>query len=94
LIEYTTAILLILITYAVAVINIKFDLFTYIIILVDIFTIVPDVILGNGSVIVGYSWVNSVLTPLVVSFSWLRIVSILGMAACIITAIMKETGSF
>jgi hypothetical protein len=94
LIEYTTALLIILLTYAIAVINIKFYLFSILIALVDIFTIVPDIVVNNGSVVVGYSLVGSTLTPLTVSYPWLRILALIGITLCASTAILKMFGRF
>ena len=94
MIEYTTALLLILITFIVSMINIKFSLFSYIIVIIDAFVLVPDLIINNGLVIVGYNLVGSNLVPLTVSYSWLRIVTILAILLCIVTAMIKETGGF
>ena len=91
MIEYTTALVLILITYFVAVVNIKLYIFGILMILIDVFTLLPEPI-RTGQVIVGYSLSGGVLTALTVNYSWLSIIAIVGMALCGFTMIMRMAG--
>jgi len=91
MIEYTTALLLILITYLVAVINIKFYILSLLIVPLDVFILLPEPI-TTGEVIVGYYLTGSTITPLLQTFEWLRIVILVGMVLCSATAIMKMSG--
>lgn len=91
MIEYTTALLLILITYVVAIINIKFYILSLLIVPLDIFILLPEPI-TSGEVIVGYYLSGGVITPLMQTFDWLRIVILIGITLCSMTAIIKMTG--
>lgn len=92
MIEYGTVLILILLTFLTAVVNVKIPIFGYIVIVIDLFTLLPEPI-TSGSVIVGYSYANSVVTPIMQSFSWLPIVIILGIVFSAFTAILKTVGS-
>jgi hypothetical protein len=93
MIEYTTAILLILLTYLVAVINIRLYIFGILMVLIDVFTLLPEPI-STGQVIVGYSLSGGILTALTVNYLWLQTVAVIGMLLCVCTAIMKMAGRF
>lgn len=91
--EYSTALILILITYIVAIINIKMFVLGILISIVDIIIMLPEPI-TSGQVIVGYLATGSVLTPLIVSYPWIQTVAIIGILLCVMTTIMKMVGVF
>jgi hypothetical protein len=77
----------------VAVVNIKLYVFSFLIIFIDIFTLLPEPI-NSGQVVVGYVLNGSTLTPLYENFLWLRLIIIVGMVLCSLTAIGKMAGGF
>lgn len=93
MIEYSTVLLLIFVTYLVAVINIKFYILSLLIVPIDIFVLLPEPI-TTGEVIVGYYLSSGVPTPILQYFDWLGITILIGMALCSMTAIIKMAGKF
>lgn len=91
MIEYSTVLLLIFVTYLVAIINVKFYILSLLIVPIDIFVLLPEPI-NTGEVIVGYYLSGGIITPLLQTFSWLRIVILVGLTLCSMTAIIKMTG--
>lgn len=91
MIEYTTALILIFLTYIVAVINIKIPIFGILVVIIDVMVLLPEP-LQTGLVIIGYTIENGIATPVTQSFSWLTIIGVIGIAFCIMTAIIKMTG--
>ena len=91
MIEYTTVLILILLTYLIAIINIKIPIFGFIIIFIDIMTLIPEP-LQTGLVVIGYTVSGSIATPIYQTFSWLTLIIIIGILFCTLTAILKMTG--
>jgi len=91
--EYSTAMVLILITYIIAIINIKMFILGILMTIIDIIVMLPEPI-SSGQVIVGYLATGSVLTPLIVSYSWIQIIAVIGILLCIMTTVLKMVGVF
>jgi hypothetical protein len=91
MIEYMTALILIVITYIVAITNVKLPIFGYIIIFVDLVAFLPEPI-STGQVIIGYTLSGSIPTPIFQTFSWLQYVIIVGIALSSLTAVLKTLG--
>lgn len=91
--EYSTALVFILITYIVAILNIKLYITGLLMVIIDILVMLPEPI-STGEVIVGYLTTGSTLTPLIQSFSWIQIIAIIGMLLCAMTTILKMVGVF
>lgn len=86
--EYTTVLILIFLTYIVAIINIKFPILGFLVTLIDLIVFLPEP-LTSGLVIIGYTLSGSIATPITQTFSWLTIVIITGMVLCISTALLR-----
>ena len=93
MIEYTTVLIMILLTYIVAIINIKIPILGLLIVIIDLMVFIPEP-LQTGLVIIGYTVNESIATPVTQSFTWLTIVIIIGLVLCLSTTIIKMAGGF
>jgi len=93
MIEYTTVLILIFLTYLTAVINIKIPIVGALMCIIDALIMIPDP-LTTGRVIIGYNVIGTVASPIIVSFSWLTIVIVIGIFINVGTVIIKYEGGF
>lgn len=91
MIEYTTALLLILLTFAVMLTNIKLPILGLIVIAVDMVALYPDV-LNGGTVIIGYSMANNIATPVLQSFAWIQYAAIISIVFCAMSFSLRVMG--
>lgn len=91
MIEYSTVLILIFLTYLVAITNIKIPIFGFLIIFIDLMALLPEP-LQTGLVVIGYTVSGSVATPIYQTFSWLTIVGVIGIVLCAVTFLLKMTG--
>jgi hypothetical protein len=91
--EYNTALILIFLTYIISIVNIKMYLIGLIMVIIDILIMLPEP-LSTGQVVVGYLAVGSVLTPLIQTYPWIRLIGVIGILLCSVTVIMKMLGVF